>query len=278
MGELAGQVAVITGGGRGQGRSHAVTLAREGADIVICDIRAQLPSVAYQMNSSGDMDETVRLVEAEGRRCLAIEADVRDSDQMDGVIAGAVERFGRVDILSANAGIWTRAKLVETTNEMWQDSCDTNLSGVFYVMRAAARQMMEQGSGRIVATSSICGRQGTEDNTAYNATKWAVIGLVKTAAIELGRHNINVNAVCPTAIDTPMLDYPDFWRALRPDLEEPTRADIEPAIAGTHRLPVGTVPAQAVSDAVLYLVRESGRYLNGVALDVAAGKSTEWSA
>lgn len=278
MGDLAGQVAVITGGGRGQGRSHAVTLARAGADIVICDFHEQFDSVAYDMNAPDDMEETVRLVEAEGRQCLAIEADVRDAGQMDALIASAVERFGRVDILSANAGIWTRAKLIDTTDAMWQDSLDTNISGVFYVMRAAARQMIQQGSGRIVATSSICGRQGTEDNTAYNATKWAVIGLVKTAAIELGRHNINVNAVCPTAIDTPMLDYPDFWRALRPDLDDPTRADIEPAIAGTHRLPVGTVPAQAVSDAVLYLVGDSGRYLNGIALDVAAGKSTEWSA
>jgi SDR family mycofactocin-dependent oxidoreductase len=279
MGQLNGQVAVITGGGRGQGRSHAVTLAREGADIVICDIKEQFDSVPYPMNEPDDLDATVALVEEAGGRCIAIEADVRDSEQVDGLIARAVEEFGRVDILCANAGIWAPATIVETTDELWRDTIDTDLSGVFYSIRAAGRQMCEQGSGRIVATSSMCGRQGTPNMAAYVAAKWGVIGIVKTAAIEFGPFNVRVNAVCPTMVDTPMIDNDVLNQMFRPDLERPTRETSEEVVTTTmHKLPVGYYGSEEISNAILFLVSEHARYITGTALDVTAGKGTEWAA
>jgi SDR family mycofactocin-dependent oxidoreductase len=278
MGELEGKVAFITGGGRGQGRAHATTLAGEGADIAICDVRLQLDTAPYQMNDTGDMEETARQVEALGRRCLTIEADVRESTDIDRAVSTVTETFGKLDILCANAAMWGIGELADTTDELWKDTIDTNLSGAFFALRAASRQMRAQRSGRIVITSSMCGRQGTQNLGAYCASKWGVIGLVKTAAIELGPYSVGVNAVCPTFVDTPIINHPAYNRMFRPDLESPTRETSEEIVRTLHKMPVGSFPPEDVSRAVLFLVSDSARYITGTALDVTAGKGTEWSA
>ncbi|HEY4827364.1 MAG TPA: mycofactocin-coupled SDR family oxidoreductase [Solirubrobacteraceae bacterium] len=278
MGQLDGKVAFITGGGRGQGRTHATTLAREGADIAICDVELQLETAPYEMNAAGDMDETKRQVEALGRRCLAINADVRDSVQIDDAIARAIAELGGLDILCANAAMWGIAELVDTTDELWHDTIETNLSGVFYPLRAAARYMRDQGSGRIVLTSSMCGRQGTPNMGAYVASKWGVLGLVKTAAIELGPYNVGINGVCPTFVDTTIINHDAYNRLFRPDLENPTKETSEEVVRTLHKMPVGSYSPQEVSNAVLFLVSEAARYITGTAIDITAGKGAEWSA
>ncbi|HWI22476.1 MAG TPA: mycofactocin-coupled SDR family oxidoreductase [Baekduia sp.] len=279
MGQLDGKVAFITGGGRGQGRSHAIMLAQEGADIAFCDVRLQYHTIPYAMNSDGDMEQTVQLVEALGRRCLAVEADVRDSAQVESAVERVIEELGQIDILCANAGIWAPAQIVEMEDELWHDVIETNLSGAFYAMRAVGRHMRERGAGRIVVTSSMCGRQGTQNLGAYCASKWGVIGLVKTAAIELGPYDVAVNAVCPTMVDTPMIVNEVLDGMFRPDLEAPTRETSEEVVrAAMHKLPVGYYGPEEISKAVLFLVSDQARYITGSALDVSAGKATEWSA
>jgi SDR family mycofactocin-dependent oxidoreductase len=272
------KIAVITGGGRGQGRSHAVALAREGADIAICDIDLQYPTIPYDMARDRDLEVTAALVRDAGRKCLTYTADVRDPAAVESFVAATIGEYGRIDILCANAGVWAPMELKDTTNELWHDTLDTNLSGVFYAIRAVAPHMIAQGSGRIIATASMCGRRGTPNLGAYTASKWGIIGLVKTAAIELGAHNITVNAICPSFVDTPMLNFDEYNRMFRPDLEHPTRETSDEVVRQMHTLPVGSYPPAEISNAVLYLASDLGRLVSGTALDVTAGMSSQWSA
>src|SRR6476659_2457001 len=160
MGRLEGKVAMVTGGARGQGRSHAVAFAREGADVVVCDIDQQVETVPYPLSGAADLEETARLVREQGRRCLAQAADVRDAAQVDGVVDAALAEFGRVDVLAANAGVWAASQLSEMSDELWRDVVEINLYGVFHAIRAVSRPMIEQGSGRIIATASTAARSG----------------------------------------------------------------------------------------------------------------------
>ncbi|MEV5842306.1 mycofactocin-coupled SDR family oxidoreductase [Streptomyces sp. NPDC051985] len=278
MTSLTGKVAVITGGGRGQGRSHAVALARQGASVAVCDIDGQYPTIPYDMTRDRDLAETAELVKEAGGECLTFTADVRDPSQVDDFVAATVERFGRVDILSANAGVWAFSTVAETSDELWRDTLDTNLSGVFHAIRAVAPHMIAQRSGRIVATSSMCGRRGTPNIGAYTASKWGVIGLVKAASVELGQYGVTVNAICPSYVDTPMINFDGYHRMFRPDLDEPTRETSEQVVRTQHTLPVGSFPARYVTDALLYLVSDGAAMISGTALDVTAGMSAQWSA
>ncbi|MEU9343808.1 mycofactocin-coupled SDR family oxidoreductase [Streptomyces sp. NPDC048278] len=278
MTSLTGKVAVITGGGRGQGRSHAVALARQGASVAVCDIDGQYPTIPYDMTRDRDLAETAELVKEAGGECLTFTADVRDPRQVDDFVAATVERFGRVDILSANAGVWAFSTVAETSDELWRDTLDTNLSGVFHAMRAVAPHMIAQQSGRIVATSSMCGRRGTPNIGAYTASKWGVIGLVKAASVELGQYGVTVNAICPSYVDTPMINFDGYHRMFRPDLDEPTHETSEQVVRTQHTLPVGSFPARYVTDALLYLVSDGAAMISGTALDVTAGMSAQWSA
>jgi SDR family mycofactocin-dependent oxidoreductase len=276
---LAGQVALITGAGRGQGRAHAHTLAAHGADVAICDFDQQYSSVPYDMKAGRSLAETARLVEQTGRECLHRSVDVRDPRALTEFAAAAAERFGRIDILVANAGVWAPKLLHETDDELWRDTIDTNLTGVFHAIRASAPHMIERGYGRIVAISSAAGRQGTRNLGAYAASKWGVIGLVKTAAIELGEHNITVNAICPSFVDTPMLNFPAYNRMFRPDLATPSRETSDEVVRQFHHtMPVGSYPPEEISKAVLFLVSGLADVVSGSVLDVTAGKATQWGA
>jgi SDR family mycofactocin-dependent oxidoreductase len=278
MSELDGRVAFITGGGRGQGRAHAVTLAREGADVVVCDFHGQLETVPYVMNSDGDLKETCRRVEEVGGRALALNADVRDPLAVDRAVDEAIEQMGHVDILCANAGLWAPAEVISTSDALWRDTIDTNLSGVFHSVRAVGRHMVERGQGgSIVVTSSMAGRQGLQNLGAYCASKFGVIGLVKAAAIELGPHNVRINAVCPSYVDTKMMFWDGFGELFRPDVESPQREDAEEVMRGQHKLPVASFAPEDVSDTVMFLVSDRARFITGSVIDVTAGKGTEWA-
>jgi SDR family mycofactocin-dependent oxidoreductase len=271
--QLEGRVALITGGARGQGRAHAVTLAGEGADIAVCDVVAPLPTVPYELASEADMDETARRVEALGRRCVTARADVRDSTQVGAAVDAALAAFGRVDILVANAGICTFAPLAEMSDDMWEETIDTNLTGVFKSMRAVIPAMRAQGGGRIVATSSMGGRMGMANLGHYVASKWGVIGLVKSLALELAEHGITVNAVCPSTVDTPMAHNPALYGLFCPDMVAPTRADVEPVYTRMNPMRVPWLDPQDVADAVAFLVSDRARHVSGTAMEVSAGGS-----
>lgn len=271
MGKLDGKVALITGGARGQGRSHAITFAREGADIVVCDLAAQIETVPYTMSNPDDLSETVKLVEDQDRRCVAMQADVRDTAQVTSVVNRAIAEFGQIDILIANAGIVAPLPLVDISDQAWSDMVETDLTGVFKSIRAVAPHMIERRSGRIIATSSMVGKTGVPGLAHYVAAKWGVIGLVKSAALEFGQYGITVNAVCPTNVDTPMIQNPAMYSLFAPDIQNPTRDDVVPGFTSLNALPIPWVQAQDISEGMLYLAAESGRYVTGETLTIAAG-------
>jgi SDR family mycofactocin-dependent oxidoreductase len=273
MGRFDGKVVVITGGARGQGRSHALRFAEEGADVAFCDVAAQLKTVPYPMSTPGDLAETVRLVEELDRRCVSATADVRDRGQVDAFVEQARTELGRIDFLLANAGIFTFSTVAEMDDRTWQEMIDTNLTGVFNAMRAVLPTMLEQGYGRIVATSSMAGKVGFANIAHYCAAKWGVIGLVKSVAHEVGGSGITVNAVCPTTVDTTMIQNEAAYRLFMPDMEHPTREDATPAFQGLNTIPVPWVETRDISNAMAFLCSDEARYITGETIAVAAGQN-----
>ncbi|HLI77745.1 MAG TPA: mycofactocin-coupled SDR family oxidoreductase [Acidobacteriaceae bacterium] len=278
MGELDGQVAIITGAARGQGRSHAVTLARAGANIVACDIAGPVSTAPYAMATIDDLHYTAELVGKAGGRCLTVQADVRRLEQMQGVVGNALAEFGKVDVLVANAGIMTLAGLDEMTSEIWQETIDINLTGVANSIRAVLPPMLQQQYGRIVATASGAGRMGERHLAHYCASKWGVIGLVKSTAMEFAKRGITCNAVSPSAVNTNLIHNDACYAVFRPDLEAPTIDDVKEVFLSLNEMPVPWVEPEDVSEAVLFLVSPRARYITGVAFDVAAGQNTRNSA
>jgi len=275
---LEGKVAVVTGGARGQGRSHAVALARLGADLVVGDICADIGSVPYPLADPDDLAETAALVEAAGRRCVAEIVDVRHLDAVIGLVDRAATRFGSVDIMVANAGISAVGSVCELDAGSWADVIDVNLTGVFNAIRAAAPVMRAQRSGRIVGISSMMGRSAQPGIPAYTASKWGVIGLCKSAALELAGVGVTVNVVAPGNVSTPMIHNDAFYRTVRPDLPSPTADDLAPVLARLHAQPVPWLEASEVTAAVVYLVSEGARHVTGTVLNVDAGASARFSA
>jgi SDR family mycofactocin-dependent oxidoreductase len=273
MGMLDEQVAFITGGARGQGRSHALALAREGADIAICDIAAPIDTVPYPLADEGDLAETKRQVEELGRRCVAIKADVRETEQIEAAVAQTLAELGRIDIALANAGVCGFGAFTEITDAMWDDMIGTDLSGVFKTLRAVVPHLVERGSGRIVATSSMGGRMGNPNLAHYVAAKWGVIGLVKTLALEVADKGVTVNAICPATVDTEMVHNDALYGLFAPDLENPTKADVEPRYTAMNPVPEPWTPVEEISAAILYLVSPAARMVSGTTLDVCMGAS-----
>jgi SDR family mycofactocin-dependent oxidoreductase len=266
------RVVFITGAARGQGRSHAVRFAREGADVVLCDLGdAQIDSVPYPLAGSADLEETRRLVEAEGHQALSCVVDVRDSDQLASAVTRALDTFGRIDVLVANAGIAGISTIAEMSDAEWDDMIAVNLSGVFRSIRAVLPHMIERGQGRIVATSSIVGRQGSPNIGHYVAAKWGVIGLVKSVALEVADKGITVNAVCPTSVDTDMIQNRAFHELFLPDNEEITEEDVVEAYRELNPIPQPWLAPEDISAAVLFLASDGARYITGEALSIALG-------
>lgn len=277
-GALAGRVAVITGGGRGQGRAHAIGLARAGADIALCDLGHDLDTVPYALSSPEDLDETRRLVEAEGRRCRTALVDVRNFTDVLSFVDGTQEEWGSVDIVVANAGISTIGSIFSMDAEQWSETIDTNLTGVFHTLRAAAPHMRRQRWGRMIGISSMMGRSSNPLIPHYAASKWGVIGLVKSVAQEMAAFGVTVNAIAPGNISTPMLHNETLYGLMRPDLASPTRDDVAGPMASLHLQPVPWLEPEEVTAAVLFLCSEGARHMTGAVLDMSAGASARFTA
>jgi NAD(P)-dependent dehydrogenase (short-subunit alcohol dehydrogenase family) len=262
MGELDGRAAFITGGARGQGRAHALALAAEGANVVIADAPRPM-NLTYPLGTEDDLRATAKEVEELGGLCLPIAMDVRDADAVTAAVNETVSSLGRLDILVANAGVVSTGRLDEVTDEIWHQLVDTNLTGVFHTLRAVIPVMRRQRFGRIVVTSSMGGRMGIPELAPYNATKWAVIGLAKSVALEVAKEGITVNVICPTTVHTPMV--------------QPVGADEVPdefvrRMMKANPIPQPWIEAEDVTRGLLYLVTDPG-VVTGSVLEIALGGS-----
>jgi SDR family mycofactocin-dependent oxidoreductase len=268
MGKLDGKVAFITGAARGQGRSHAIRLAQEGADVIAVDLCAQLDSVRYPMGTKDELAETVEAVKATGRRIVAREADVRDVAALRTAFEEGTAELGPVDIVLANAGIGAGGSGV-TEDQEWDDVVAVNLKGVWNTGRVAIPSMIERDQGgSIVLTSSTGGMIGVGIPTAgflgYTAAKHGVIGLMRSWANYLAPHSIRVNSVAPTAVRTPMAGDGDLQLIMKhaPEL----------ARALSNAMPVDLVEPLDVSNAIAWLVSDDARYVTGTVVPVDAGQ------
>ncbi len=272
MARLDGKVAFVTGAARGQGRSHALRLAEEGANIVALDLCEQIESVPYEMSNEEDLNETVRQVEDLDQRIVARKADVRDLAQVEAVVEEGISEFGRIDIVCANAGIFTLGSAHELSRSDWDDVIGTNLTGVWKTCRAVIPHMIERGEGgSIIITSSTAGIKGYANTAHYTASKHAVVGLARSMANELAPYMIRVNTVHPTSVDTPMIQNEMTYGLFRPDLEHPTRDDAREAFQALNALPIPWVEARDISNAVLWLASNEARYVTGIMVPVDAG-------
>ena len=242
-GRLEGKVAFITGAARGQGRSHAVRLAEEGADIIAIDICAQIESVAYPMSTPDDLAETVRQVEALDRRIHAVQADVRDRDALQAALDAGIAQFGRLDIVLGNAGIAPLS--LHPTPEEWQDVLDVNLTGVYHTVEISKQALIDNGGGAIVLTSSTAGLNGIGGSTpgglGYTAAKHGIVGLMRSYANQLAEHSIRVNTVHPTGVNTPMVVNDVMQQFLEADPQ------MGQAMANALGRPVWAGPAEATA-------------------------------
>ncbi|ODU04498.1 MAG: oxidoreductase [Pseudonocardia sp. SCN 72-86] len=271
MGLLDGKVALVTGAARGQGRAHALTYAREGADVVVLDICDQVETSPYPTASRDDLDETVKLVKDAGRRVLAITADVRSQEQLDAALARTREEFGRIDVVTANAGIWNTAPFWEMPEQQWAEMVDINLSGVWRTAKAVAPTMIEQGSGSIVVTASVNALEPGPNFAHYVAAKHGAIGLMKNIALELAPHGVRCNAVCPGAIDTPMTHWQGAYDIFHGG-PGGTIADQRASGYHFHALrEAGMLDPSVIANAALWLHSDLAAYVTGVAVPVDAG-------
>jgi SDR family mycofactocin-dependent oxidoreductase len=271
MGRFDGKVVLVTGGARGQGRSHAVEFAKEGADIVVTDIAKQVETVPYGMSSESDLAETVKRVEELDQRCLSIVADARDTAATNHAVEAAIAEFGKIDILLANHGLLSLSPVADMPDEMWDDVIDSDLTGVFKSIRAVLPHMLARKSGRIIATASMAGRTGLPTVAHYCAAKWGVIGLIKSVAREVAAEGITVNCICPTNLDSDMIHNPAFYALFAPGIENPTREQVEPGFASLNAIPVPWIEAIDISNAMMFLASPEARYITGEALHVSAG-------
>ena len=271
-GRVEGKVAFITGAARGQGRSHAIRLAQEGADIIAVDICAQIDSVPYPMATPEDLAQTVKEVEALDRRIVASQADVRDYGALKAALDAGVAELGRLDIVSANAGISSVGRADELAEQTWQDMIGTNLTGVWHAAKAAIPHLKAGGrGGSIILTSSAAGLMAMENIAHYVSAKHGVVGLMRTLALELAPDNIRVNSLHPTMVNTPMIMNEPTYQLFRPDLENPTVDDAGPAFLTLNALPVKWVEPVDISNALLFLASDEARYITGVTLPIDAG-------
>lgn len=273
-GRVEGKVAFITGAARGQGRSHAVRLAEEGADIIAIDLAADVDSVReyYPGATPEDLAETVAQVERLGRRIVARRADVRDYEAVKAALDEGVAELGRLDVVVANAGIFTHGPAHELPEQTWQDVLDINVTGVWHTVKAAIPHLTEQGTGgSVILISSMAGLKGTPNTIHYTASKHAVVGMMKSLANELGPHMVRVNSIHPNTVSTPMVLNDRLFRMMRPDLEAPTQEDAVPVLSGMNAMPVPWAEPIDVSNVVLFLASDESRYVSGGKLPVDAG-------
>jgi SDR family mycofactocin-dependent oxidoreductase len=274
MGLVDGKVALVTGAGRGQGRSHALRLAAEGADVIAVDIAANdVETISYPLASEDELDATVNEIEGMGRRAVKAVADVRSLSELQQAADTGLSELGKIDIVCANAGIGSWAVAWEMTEQQWKDMIDINLTGVFNTVRATLPSMVERGEGgSVVLTSSTAGLRAYANTAHYTAAKHGVIGLMKVLAQEAGPHRIRVNSVCPTTVRTPLVINDSTFELFAPHLENPTEDDVREPFEGLNILPgVAWIEPSDVSDAVVFLCSDAAKFITGVALPIDAG-------
>jgi SDR family mycofactocin-dependent oxidoreductase len=272
MGRLDGKVAFITGAARGQGRSHALRLAAEGADVIAVDICDKIDTVPYQLATPEDMAETVAGVERLGRRIVADEADVRDLAAITDVVDRGVRKLGRLDIVVANAGVVSYAPALELTEEQFRDVIDVDLVGAWRTVKASVPHIVSGGrGGAVVLTSSMSALKAYENTAHYSAAKGGLVSMMRVLAKELAPHSIRVTTVHPNTVGTGMVYNDATFRLFRPELESPGRDDFEKAARHLNRLPVATLDAEDITNAIVYLVCDDGRYVTGTTHVVDAG-------
>jgi (+)-trans-carveol dehydrogenase len=274
MGKLDGKVALISGAARGQGRNHALRLAREGADIIAFDICEDLATSPIELGTEEELAETARMVEDLDRRIISAKADVRDYNTVSNVVEQGIAELGRLDIVAANAGIASFAPAHELTEEQWQEMIDVNLTGVWRTCKAAIPHMIDAGNGgSIIITSSTAGLMGIANTAHYTSAKHGVVGLMRVLAQELAPHMIRVNSVHPTTVRTRMIENEATYGLFRPDLENPTLDDAKESFAELNMLPIPWVEVDDISAAVLWLASDEARYVTGITLPIDAGST-----
>jgi SDR family mycofactocin-dependent oxidoreductase len=275
MPRVEGKVALVTGAARGQGRSHAIRLAQEGADIIAVDVPgATFHGVPYPLAGEADLAESVAQVEALGRRIVAEQADIRDLAALTKAVGRGVERLGRLDVVVANAGIWSYGggKAHEIGAETWRDVIDVNLTGTWHTVKAAVPHVIDGGrGGSVVLISSAAGLKGFENIAHYVTAKHGIVGLMRTLALELAEHGIRVNSLHSTNVDTTMVMNDAIFKLFLPDVEHPSLEQFREASQGINALPVPWIDPLDMSNAVLFLASEEVRYVTGTTMPVDAG-------
>jgi len=283
-GRLRGKAAIVTGAARGIGRATAVAFAREGADVMGIDIAGPVSTTLEVTPATSDeLAETGRLVEASGTRWREARLDQRDLRALRAAVDQAHAAFGRLDILFANAGIQAFKPILEWEDADWQDTIDVNLTGTCNAIRAAAPHLVRNGGGRIIVTSSTQGRHGTKFGAAYSASKWGIIGLMKSAALEFGQYGITVNAVIPGLIDTPLTRHHDRYAQAADEFKsarttEALEAEAKKKLIAKSPLGVPWIEPEAIAPAVVFLASDEAYMVSGATYDVTGGDSANYNA
>ena len=272
MSERSG-VALITGAGRGQGRAHAVTLARAGYDVVAFDVPGALTGMPYATATADDLATTAELVKEAGRQVITVAGDVRRTADLEAAVQAATDDLGGLDVVIANAGICNFAAFEEITDAQWDEMQAVNLGGVFRTFRAALPTLRAQGSGRLLATASMAGRGGAPNIAHYAAAKAGVISLVKTLALELGSTGITVNCLCPTTTDTPMVHNLPMYGLFAPDIADPTAETVRHRYEAMNPMRVAWLDPQEIADVAAFLVSPAARHISGAVYEISAGGS-----
>jgi NAD(P)-dependent dehydrogenase (short-subunit alcohol dehydrogenase family) len=279
-GPLKGKVAIITGAARGIGRAIAVDMAANGADIVGIDINTTVsPTVEYIAATPGDLEETGKLVRASGRKFLGITADIRNIAALRAAATQAEQAMGHVDIVVANAGIQVFKPLLEMEDAQWHDVIDNNLNGSANTLRAFAPLLVKNGKGRFIFIASMQGRYGTKNGASYSASKWGIIGLMKSAALELGKHKITVNTIEPGLIDTAMTRNDKRWSMAvgesmtTPPPEHPSEQQVVQAKLPRTPLGVPWLMPEQVAPVAVFLATDAAAMVTGACYDVNGGDS-----
>jgi SDR family mycofactocin-dependent oxidoreductase len=268
MRRVDGKVALVTGAGRGQGRSHVIRLAEEGADVIALDICRNVEAFDYPMASADELDETVELAMHTGRRVLAVQADVRDRPVLARAIDQAVGQFGRLDVVVANAGVVSLQPWDEISDELWRNTMDVMATGTWNTMSVSIPHLLAAGGGSMIGISSIAGLKGLPYQTPYVAAKHAIVGIARSLATELGPRHIRVNTIHPTGVDTIQA---------RVGIAAITKLmETDPNLGSVYinSIPVEVVQPRDISDAVLFLASDESTFVTGLQLTVDAGNTT----